>query len=370
MLPRFGAPGTVRLLMAVLLVAACGTSNSETPVPGQRDAGGITTGGTGGITTGGTGGITTGGTGGITTGGSGGMTTGGTGGGSTDGGATGGSGGSTAPDAGPPSMTGACTAEAGALLGVHIVMDVTWPASTASSAGTGKIHLWNRSTVTATGNTLDGTTQGCGTLLPDTVLNGLGSLAAGGNKLLIEVPDAVWEAPSMPKYPTRGTQSGAAVGSTVSLGWTALIGLTLTDPQGAWPDSSRGLMGIDADGDGAPGYTAAPRSGGGYVLPPTAIGLGGSAPAAERVYLVSRHVIEVSGMRPACDQQLGKATVRAFDSHVIGCKLRGGQECSPAQTDFLDGNRPKYVVAGATYEARAMPAAATCADIRKAFPAR
>jgi hypothetical protein len=340
MLPRFGAPGTVGLGLAVLLVAGCGNSNSETPAPGPGGSGGSAPGGSGGAGTGGSGG------------------------------SSGGSGGTPGDAGAPPSMTGACTPDAGQPLGVHIVMDVTWPASTASSAGTGKIHLWNRSAITASGNSLDGTTQGCGTLLPDTVLNSLGSLAAGGSKILIEVPDAVWDAPSMPKYATRGTQSGTAVGSTVALGWTALIGLTLADPQAPWPDSSRGLMGVDSDGDGAPGYSATPRSGGGYVLPPTALGLGGSAPVAETVYLVSRHIIEMTGMRPACDQQAGTATVKAFDSHVIGCKLRGGQDCSPTQTDFLDGNRPKFVVSGATYQARALPAGATCADVRKTFPAR
>src|SRR5205814_2242642 len=133
-------------------------------------------------------------------------------------------------------------------------------------------NLWNKGKLTATGNDLAGMSQGCGTILPETSLTALGSAAAGGNKILIEIPDPVWDSPSMPRYATRGTQTGFAVGSTVAFGWTALIGLDLADPQAPWPDSSRGLMTLDADGDGAIGYSAAPRSGGGFVLPPTAIG--------------------------------------------------------------------------------------------------
>jgi len=361
MVARFVEQGTVALML--LALTGCGKSSSETPGAGGT---GVApgTGGTGGAA--GSGG--TPGTGGApATGGA--MGTGGAGGSGGSGGSagTGGAGtGAPTPDGG---VTAACAGDGAFTVGQHIVMDVTWPASNASTPGTGKIHLWNRSKLTATGGDLGGSTQGCGTLLPPTMLNSLGSLAAGGSKILIEVPDPVWDAPSMPKYATRGTQTGAAIGSSVTLSWTALIGVNLSDPLAAWPDSSRGLVGVDADGDGALGYTAAPRTGDGYVLPPTGIGLGGSAPAAEKVYLVSRHIVEVTSMRASCEQLTGTANVKAFDSHVLGCQVRGGAECTPAQTDFLDQNRMKYQVKSATFEARKMPDDATCADVRKAFPA-
>ena len=271
---------------------------------------------------------------------------------------TGGSGGTT---------PGACPATGS--FAIQVKMDVTWPSTTAAAAGSGKIVLWNRTTVSATGDTLSGMLQGCGTVLPETALTALGRIAAGGNKILIEVPDDVWDKPSMPKFPVTGTQSGGAMGGMMNLNWAVLLGASLADPKGAWPDSGSALMGVDADGDGKPGYIAAPRATDGYVLPPTSVGLGGSAPSAEKLFLVSRHVVAIMGTRASCDGFSGAANVSAFDSHVLGCLLKGGGECNKTQTDFVDGNRMKYVVKSATFVAKKVPDAATCADVRSALPA-
>jgi hypothetical protein len=246
-------------------------------------------------------------------------------------------------------------------------MEVTWPSTTAAAAGMGKIYLWNKTAVTPSGDAVSGMLQGCGTLLPETALTSLGRIAAGGTKILIEVPDDTWEKPSMPKFPIMGMQTGGATG-TVSLSWAVLLGATLGDLKGPWPDSYSGLMGADPDGDGKPGYIAAPRNGGGFVLPPTAVGIGGSAPAAERLFLVSRHLVSVSGTRTSCDEMAGTANVMAFDSHVMGCLLRGGGECNKGQTDFVDGNRMKYQVKSATFRAKKVPDGATCAEVRAALP--
>lgn len=249
-------------------------------------------------------------------------------------------------------------------------MDVTWPGTVAASTGTGKIHLWNRTTLDESGNALSGMLQGCGTNLPETTLTALGRLAANGMKILIEVPETVWEAPTMPKFPVKGTASAATPTAMVNLEWASLVGINLPDPKAAWPDSYTPLtaMAVDADGDGKPGYTALPRNRDGFVLPPTSVGIGGSAPAAEKVYLISRHLIAVSGTRTSCDEFAGTANVTAFDSHVMGCVLRGGADCNANQTDFVDQNRMKYRVTGATFKAKKLTAAATCADVRQALP--
>ena len=57
------------------------------------------------------------------------------------------------------------------------------------------------------GDALSGMLQGCGTVLPETALTGLGRIAAGGDKILIEVPDDTWEKPAMPKFPVTGMQA-------------------------------------------------------------------------------------------------------------------------------------------------------------------
>ena len=74
--------------------------------------------------------------------------------------------------------------------------------------------------------------QGCGTVLPETGLTSLGRIAAGGDKILIEVPEDVWEKPSMPKFAVTGMQAGGAMG-TFNLSWAVLLGATLPRPEGA-----------------------------------------------------------------------------------------------------------------------------------------
>jgi hypothetical protein len=381
------------MAMMVATVGGCGNSTSETMFPDPaRATGGA--GGSGGSATGGSGGSGGSATAGST--GTGGSTS-GTGGASATGGSTGsggstGTGGSGAGDSGAPGTggsgagtggsgmpgtggsgagTGGSGPAAGACPGgayaIAITMDVTWPSTTAAAAGMGKIFLWNKSTVSPTGDAVAGMLQGCGTVLPETGLTSLGRIAAGGTKILIEVPEDVWDKPSMPKFPVTGMQAGGATG-TFNLSWAVLLGATLGDPKGPWPDSYTGLMGADADGDGKPGYIAAPRNGGGFVLPPTAVGIGGSAPSAERLFLVSRHVVTINGTRTSCDELSGPASVSAFDSHVMGCLLRGGGECNKGQTDFVDGNRMKYVVKSATFRAKKVGDAATCAEVRAALP--
>jgi hypothetical protein len=349
-------PNTRGLLTALaLMTAGCGASNSDQAAPGGSS--GTNGGGSGGVAGGGTGGSagSGGSAGGGGTAGSGGASAGGTGGTVTPG-----------PDGG---TTASCPAETAFTEGVHIIMDVTWPATTAASAGAGKVHIWDLKEVTVTGNTIGGTTRGCGTVLPETPLNGIGTFAAGGSKILIEVPNPVWDQPTMPRFPMRGTQSGAAVGATVTVDWAAVVGASLADPSNAaWPDSYTMVTATDVDGDMNLGYTAAPRNGGGFVLPPTSVGIAGSAPAAERVFLVSRHVITLMGMRMSCDAQAGAANVKFFDSHVVGARVTGGANASPAQTDFLDQNRMKYQVTSATFQAKKVAANATCVDVRTALP--
>jgi hypothetical protein len=238
------------------------------------------------------------------------------------------------------------------------------------------------STFTVTnGNMFTGTTKTCGTTVPDLALNGLGTIAAGGSKVQIQLPTMVWAAPSMPTYQSTGSQQGWDPGNTFQIDPTlALIGLKL--PSGTdgtmytWPSSSwsfvSGATFPDDDGDGNPGITATPLSGNGYVDPPTAIGLGGSAPSADQVYLATRTEMQLSGTWTSCTDLSGSVTVAHFDNHVVGCHIKGGGACTTnaakTQADFIDQNRTVYVPGMATFVAKALPSAATCADVLTALP--
>ena len=149
----------------------------------------------------------------------------------------------------------------------HLIVNVTWPAGTASVKGSGQLHIWGKAVFTATGNTLSGTLQACGIVLPATTLTALG----GGGMIQIEVPTDAWDAPSMPHFQVDGTQTGPNLGDTLSYSYAALVGFTMADPATApWPSSYTGItMTNDAEGDMNAGLTAVPRSGGGYTLPPT-----------------------------------------------------------------------------------------------------
>ena len=287
---------------------------------------------------------------------------------------TGGGGSGVPPDAGapmdgPPS-SGGCPPLGTLTLSVHIIMDATWPGGTATSAGSGKIHLWNMSKLNTANGVLSGDeTRSCGTILPDFSLNGAGQLVTGGSKVLVEIPHAVWEAPTIPKLQSRGKIAGFDPGSAFSIdGTVALIGLTMPDPAAAWPNSYTAIMAVDADGDGKPGFTAVPRAGMGYVQPPTGLGLFGSAPSADRLYLASRTVVSLDGKLTSCTDVSGTAKIAFFDSHVVGCHVKNGNDCTANQIDFVDQSRTLYKISGATFTAKKIADNASCADARAALP--
>lgn len=347
-IPVAVAMAAAAIATLVCAAAGCGGgSNSE--VKQDAGAGGASDGG-------GTAG--TSGAGGTTGGGAGGQASGG-GGATASGGATGtagatGAGGSGGTPGGCPALTSYSQAE-------HIIMNVTWPNTLGTSGGTGQVHVWAKTTFTASGNNLMATSQACGSVLPPTGLNAI----AGGGSVLIQIPDATWDLPSMPRFQFSATQTGWNTGSTISYTSTAPIGVTLTDPtNGAWPGTI--TTAVDADADMSPGYTALPAATAGHVLPPTS--LNAAANRADRVDIATRNVFMVTATRDACDHAKGPVTVAHFDSHVVGCHVSGGNDCTTAQANFVDQNRTIYQAGASTIELKVVPAAATCADVRTALP--
>jgi hypothetical protein len=334
------------VLGALALLAACASSSSEVNPDGSAGTGGAPA-ATGGGSGTGTGGASTGtggtpGTGGGVTGTGGGVT--GTGGGVT----------------GAGGATGNCPMPATFTHANHDILNVTWPAGLATVGGTGPVHIWSKVTFTANGNALSATAQACGSVLPSTVLSAL----VGGGSVQIDIPNAAWDAPSMPEFMFPATQNGWNVGSTISYTSNALIGFT-TDP-GTWPMMGSGIGGrVDADGDGAVGLTAVARTGSGFVIPPVDILM---TARADKVYIVTRNSNSVVVTRTSCDQLSSTTTYTHFDNHVVGCHVAGGQDCDATQTSFVDNNRTVYVVSGATVQTKLVPDSATCADVRAALP--
>jgi hypothetical protein len=233
----------------------------------------------------------------------------------------------------------------------------------------------------ANGNSFTGVSQTCGLSLPDLTLNGLGSIAAGGGKVLIQIPPTVWAKSSMPTYASTGSQTGWGPPNTFKIDPTlAMIGLKMPASTDAatfmWPSSSwnfpSGTTFPDDDTDMNPGITASPANGMGYVLPPTAIGLIGSAPSADQVYLATRTQMTLSGNWTSCTDLSGSAMVTEFDNHVVGCHIHGGSTCTTnaanTQADFLDQNRTVYTPGMATFTAKTLSDGAGCSDVLSAVP--
>jgi hypothetical protein len=144
-----------------------------------------------------------------------------------------------------------------------------------------------------------------------------------------------------------------------------VIGTTLADPLGdLWP-SAGALLNNDMDGDGKPGVTLSHLNDEDHVyLRVNTLG----TVRSDRGYYAARVVLSASGTVVSCTDIEGQAEVSRFDTHIVGCSLVGGGECSAAQRDTLDGFRPIHSVDSATYRAVKAAGEVTCAAARGALP--
>ncbi len=266
---------------------------------------------------------------------------------------------------------GSCTPLTSVTLGVHVIMDVTWPGDNIKTKpGSGKVHIWNKTKLNINGTMVSGDdTAACGSVLPEFELCTIGGVVVGGTKVQVLIPDAIWDAPTMPKFHSQGTLSSWAVGGEANLDPTvALVGVKMANPMGPWPTAAAinmNMDAVDADGDMKPGFTATSRNDSPYTNPPTAT-LGGAK--ADKLYLATRTVIALKGKLTSCEDISGTATVSNFDNHVVGCHVLNGADCNASQADFVDSSRTIYSPTGATFTAKKLADGATCAAVRAALP--
>jgi hypothetical protein len=249
-------------------------------------------------------------------------------------------------------------------LATHVTLNVSWPGSLAVNEGEGVVHVWDLRRIEVSGTDFTSETQPCGTMLPPLSLSAI----AGGGQSLLEVPAATWDLASMPRIDGGGTLSGFSAGSSfVTEPQTTLIGHTMDDPNGAWPDDAGMIMPADHDGDSNDGITSIPRTDGDFVRPPTSI-IGQSGDVADQVYLVTRTVFAHEGEFTSCTDVEGTTMISNFDNHVVGCHVFEGDECSDGQADFIDSNRTVYEVTSATFQSKLLDDSVTCVDVRAALP--
>jgi hypothetical protein len=245
-------------------------------------------------------------------------------------------------------------------LSSRITMDVTWPETLGLMGGTGKAYFWYKVTLQQSGGTITTEQRYCGGQLPVY----MGSALANNIKVFQQAPQASFDNMTMPRV--AGTAS--KVSSMLKLEPGAmLIGITLTDPQAAWPASASaaGVKLVDAEADGKPGLTLVMKSDGGFTGSPT------SVLQTERVdqnYAAYRLTYTASAADPSCADTLeGSAEVLAFDQMILGCHVSGRGDCTADEATFIDDNRPKFQRGKATWMAKVIADDATCAQAREAL---
>jgi hypothetical protein len=366
-------------LGAVLIIAgACGGGDDDDDAPG---GGGGTSGaaapvggnnaGVGGAAGGGSG---TGGTmaprGGA---GAGGMSGGGAGAGMSGGaGAAGGGAGAGPVDCssrgGDP--TGSCAASATGTFAIKVVTDVWWAQETATpivDPGRGPLTVYLMGKLSGVcGDKMGmGDIKGCGTVLPPFVS------WASCTAFQIEIPDELWDKPSMPHFTTSGKTTGFEPGETLSIDIaTGLVGIDIPNADTAtWPTPDQtGTFVCDAgmgeqcftddDADGKPGITirmgklGMPYPGGQdcglgpIVFRGAPFGIDGvfpEAPRAETLYIGLRTRLGGAGLiGPDCMSGVGDGITEFLDSRVFDCIQVDGTPCDLPQAKFVDEQAPNY----------------------------
>lgn len=352
-----GGASWLVVAMASAGLLACG--GGDTSDPFEAGDGGTGGSGTAGTSTGGgdTGGSDTGGssTGGGDTGGS---STGGTG---TAGTSTGGS------DTGGTGNTEDCPAQASGVSANRMRVEISWPANTGLEAGSGIMQIWTLNHLDFDGTVVSGTAKSCGSLIPPFTKSAI----AGGGQVQTLIPDEVWDTPGMPEFAALGEISGFNVGATITMTPVfSLVGLKMDNPKGAWPSDPNVIDTTDPDGNGKPGILAVPRTDGNFGAPPVSLfgALDPNGPRADQLGLVTRTAFALQGTRDACTSAKGNVVVHNIDSHVVHCRIRGGGDCTAAESGFIDSNQPKFSFGNSSYVMIQMPEDATCADVRAALP--
>jgi hypothetical protein len=246
----------------------------------------------------------------------------------------------------------------------EIDFQVSWPAASVISAGSGRVRYWQRLELAASRGGVSGSATSCGTVLPSSRTD-----LGGGETFAPVHPDALFDvlppffAPAMMGM----SLSGNVPGSTFTLPTFALPrGITLTNPLAdAWPVTAAGVLQADDDRDGEVGFTVAFKTGGGWAYP--ALDLLRTV-RADRAYAADRLIYGASGSLASCVRAVGTANVVSFDTHIMGCHVSGLGPCIGPQSDLLDGNSPRMAPGNGSFSMVRLEAGAGCAEVRAALP--
>lgn len=258
---------------------------------------------------------------------------------------------------------------------IHVIVKVSWSANTAFKAGSGELHMWFRSRDMAEeypgsdeAYRMNNRSKLCGIVTPD-----LESATSAGLLMNTVIPDRMWNSSIMAvttltgTYSSRGDDAAYFTDLTgMVLGWrTADV---INDP---WPARGQDLVAVnvDSDSDKKIGITVVPRSDYPYKLPTVGIeNSEGEGPYADEIYLATRAVMRLEGTRTSCTTATGWAVVYRLESRVIGCHVKDGADCTPAEAQLLDDRNVVYDTHIGIFEMAQVPHTVNCEEVRAALP--
>lgn len=273
-----------------------------------------------------------------------------------------------------------------------LTMDSTWPTTTAiagcdnssCTADQRKVQL-----LLAIDFDIDssgmykGTLRTCQNQTPPITLSAFGAQASGvpmGSEVQVVIDQTVWD-----KQKSVNVTGSVANGAFTMDDVVALNGL---DPNSTWKNASVTWAPISANANTDPaiptsdcdnsdmnpamcGITAAFKADmSPFIVPKVALSM--TAPQTDKIYVVLRTEIALSGCMTSCTDGSGTATVPLLQNHVIGCHVPAGdastdRACTPAEYNFIDQNSTAYVVVSGTFQSKVV-SGTTCSDVRAAFP--
>ncbi len=277
--------------------------------------------------------------------------------------------------------------------GTRITIDVTWQPQGLSSAilqsGQGTITQWVKGLRTQTATApmlLSDDSEVCNISLPDFQATLLGLNEVYG----VRFPASLFDDMYVPAFTVNGALTAQPTGgfSYSTTPTAVLLGLTMASPTtDPWPSTI--TTEDDQDHDGKDGVTVGVAQGNlatpvGATTTYSYIPTGVPPPLqpitfAKDLFLAIRQVTVATGLVKDCNTILGTVSIPvindkpAIDSHVLGCDLLDGGECttgSSSQASFIDNSQPVFTPSGTTtFEMIRMPPNATCAQVRAAkFP--
>ncbi len=263
--------------------------------------------------------------------------------------------------------------------GSRLTIDVTWAPQGFTgiilASGSGQIKQWIKGVRVQTGTSTSDATVVCGIDLPDFQSTAL----IGSETYGVRFPSTLFDDGYLPTFTVSASLSALKPGATYSTTTSAaLLGLTMANPTtDPWPSTI--TTQVDMDRDNEPGVTIDTAQGSPYSDVPTGI----PAPfqpiiRANRLYVAIRQVTIVTGRVTDCDHMSGTVSIPqiqskyAIDSHVMGCHLVDGGDCttgSGSQAAFVDNTQPVFTPSGTTdFHSVRLATGATCADVRSALP--